>query len=150
MGDTADAREAATAPPARALLLSMGAEHLLIPLDRVREVVARPFVSSLPTGPPSLIGLFSLRGEIVPLFDPAGLLGFGEWSAPAYAVVVDVGGHPGGLATAASPEVVALGERIAESDGAHSTGTYALDPYGPALMIDVDALLAVGAGSPRA
>ena len=45
--------------------------------DWVREVVASPEVALLVTAPPFVLGLFNLRGQIVPLFDTAALLGVG-------------------------------------------------------------------------
>ena len=67
----------------RALLMPVGPDWYAIATESVREVVARPMLTAVPTGPDALVGLFNLRGEIVPLFDTAALLGIGHGRCPA-------------------------------------------------------------------
>ena len=61
-----------------AVLLPVGDELYAVPMEWVREVVAAPPITMLATAPPVVLGLFNLRGQIVPLFDTAALLGIGS------------------------------------------------------------------------
>ena len=125
--------------PTPALLLRLGDENLAVPLGDVREVVVSPVVSSLPTAPAALLGLFSVRGEIVPLYDPASLIGFGSTPDPSYAVIIDLDGAPAALAFGSVPELVELGEQIADAE---SEGTLGVRQAGAvhAVVVDVAAL----------
>jgi len=58
-----------------AVLLPVGADLYAVPMGWVREVVAVPPPTRLVTAPPLVLGLFNLRGQIVPLLDTAALLG---------------------------------------------------------------------------
>ena len=62
----------------QAVLLPVGADIYALPVDWVRQVVAAPRVTRLVTASSVALGLFNLRGEIVPLLDVAALLGVGE------------------------------------------------------------------------
>ncbi len=61
----------------QAVLLPVGAELYAVPMEWVREVIAEPLLTPLTTAPDRVLGLFNLRGEIVPLFDTAAMLGLG-------------------------------------------------------------------------
>jgi len=71
------------------LLVPVGADWYALDMASVREVVAFPLLTRVPTAPAALLGLFNLRGEIVPLFDTAALLDAGRMAGVAsFAVVV--------------------------------------------------------------
>ena len=72
----------------QAVLLPVGDDIYALPVDWVREVVAAPPVTRLVTAPSVVLGLFNLRGEIVPLLDIAALLSIGKVRTTAFAVVV--------------------------------------------------------------
>ena len=61
----------------QALLLPVEGDLYALPMDWAREVVAAPPLTRLVTAPPIVLGLFNLRGQIVPLLDTAALLGMG-------------------------------------------------------------------------
>lgn len=48
-----------------------GRERFCVPVEHVEEVVEWPEVTPVPLSPPSLIGIFNLRGCIVPVIDIA-------------------------------------------------------------------------------
>ncbi len=125
----------------RALLIPVADDLYAIDMQWVREVVAAPLATKLPTGPGSALGVFNLRGEIMPLFDTARLLGLGALGLAPYAVVVASTTGPAGLAATAAPESATLGDRLATTDSTVSTATYAVGTR-IATLLDIDALLA--------
>ena len=125
----------------RALLIPVADDLYAIDMQSVREVVAAPLATELPTGPASTLGVFNLRGEIVPLFDTAALLGLGAVGATPFAVVVVSPMGPAGLAATAAPEAATLGDRIATSDGVGATASYAVGSR-IATLLDIEVLLA--------
>lgn len=48
----------------------LGAEEYGLDIDRVREIVKPPPIAEVPRGPAHLVGVVTLRGEVVPVFDP--------------------------------------------------------------------------------
>lgn len=124
----------------QSLLLQVGPDWYAVATESVREVVALPMLTTVPTAPDSLVGLFNLRGEIVPLFDTAALLGVGRIGAGSFSTVVLTALGPAGLAVTAVPEAVELGDLVAtelqSGIGSCSVGGRM------ATLIDVDLLLA--------
>ena len=101
----------------RALLLPLGDEWRALDVSRVREVVAEPRPTELPAGPDTVVGVFNLRGEILPLFDVAVLLGLPPTEPMAFAVVVETCAGPAGLVASALPETRELGRQIEGGEG---------------------------------
>jgi len=122
-----------------ALLMPVGADWYAVDMPSVREVVASPPLTAVPTAPAALVGLFNLRGEIVPLFDTAELLGIGRVAAGSFVVVVITDLGPAALAATGPPEVVELDDPLPTDMGA-GVASYAIDSR-LATMIDVDVLL---------
>jgi hypothetical protein len=138
----------------RALLLPVGLDLFAVPMESVHEVVAAPLLCCLPTSPAALLGLFNLRGEIVPLFDTAALIGVGRLSAWPFAAVVRTTLGSAGLGASELPESTVLGEQVGPSESLGTAGMYAVGPR-IAVLIEVHALLAaasigshVGASGP--
>ncbi|HVF73918.1 MAG TPA: chemotaxis protein CheW [Acidimicrobiales bacterium] len=125
----------------QALLLPVGPEWYAVDTAWAREVVAVPLVVPLPTAPSTVLGVFNLRGEIVPLFDAGALLGVGGSGDHPYAVVVDTALGLAALAAHAVPEVVDLGEQTGTADlpGALTTHTVGRRL---AVLLDISAVLA--------
>jgi len=78
--------------------MPVGSEWYLVDMRWLQEVVAEPTISELPTAPGSILGLFNLRGEIVPLFDTGVLLGLAPTASAPFALVVETDLGPAGLA----------------------------------------------------
>jgi chemotaxis signal transduction protein len=112
----------------RVLTFPAASTTLIVPLERAREIVLGPLVTPLPTAPPSVLGLFDLHGEVVPLFDAGALLGLDSPGATpvAYAAVVECHSLLAGLATAGPVAVREVGTD--------------LDPG--TVLLDLDTLLA--------
>ena len=58
----------------RLLVFRVGSERFGVPMGAVREVVDAPEVRRLPDAPPSLLGVATVRGELVPLYDARAIL----------------------------------------------------------------------------
>jgi len=125
----------------RALLIPVDNDLFAIDMQSIREVVAAPLATELPTGPGTAIGVFNLRGDIVPLFDTAKLLGVGSVAGAPFAIVVMSSMGPAGLAATAAPESATLGDRLATSDTPGATASYAVGTR-IATLLDIEALLA--------
>lgn len=80
------------------LLVAVGAVRLAIPLTALRQTVAPGPVTRLPGLPPELLGIRSLRGDLVCLADTAALLGSTRAAEPeSQHVVVMEDASPLGL-----------------------------------------------------
>jgi chemotaxis signal transduction protein len=135
----------------QALLLPVGDDFYALPVSWIREVVAAPLLTQLVTAPVRVLGLFNLRGQIVPLLDTAALLGIGNTDTVAFAVVVNWDQGPTGLAVTAFPHRVELETPTGPSD---LPGTLGLFQVGEriAALLDPVALLApdrLGGAEPR-
>lgn len=126
----------------RALLIPVGLDVFAVPMESVQEVVAAPFLCSLPISPAAILGLFNLRGEIVPLFDTAALIGLGRLGAWPFAAVVRTSLGSAGLGASELPESTTLGEQIGPSESLGTAGIYAVGQR-LAVLIEVEALLAL-------
>jgi len=124
------------------VLLPVGPDWYAVEVAAVREVVILPDVTAVPTAGSPLIGLFNLRGEILPLFDTAALLGLGATPLGPWATIVSTANGPAGLIVSNVPESVELGpaESVERTGGAT---TFALGTR-LATLIDVDRLLGDG------
>ena len=72
----------------RLLVFRVGAERFGVSLGAVREVVDSPDVRRLPDAAPSLLGVATVRGELVPLYDARMILDVGSASvAPGAALL---------------------------------------------------------------
>jgi chemotaxis signal transduction protein len=95
-----------------ALLIPVAGDTVAVPLEAVREVAVAPRVTRLPTAPAMVLGVFNLRGEIVPLFDTGLLLGLRAIQRGAFAVLVDSSHGVAGLAATEMPLTVRLVEAL--------------------------------------
>jgi purine-binding chemotaxis protein CheW len=123
------------------LVLPVDDELYAVPLSAVREVEPMPGLAPLPTAPEAVLGLINVRGEIVPMFDVARLVGERKTARHSFAVVVEVAAGVAALSTSDTPLSEPLGERVADSDrpagrGIHRQGGRL------ATLLDLEALLA--------
>jgi len=92
------------------LAFDLGTETYAIDILRLRAIVARLTVTELPRAPAYLLGIISLRGQIVPLVDLRLRLGL-RATPPTRAsriLVVDAAGEPVGLLVDAVRQVIRL------------------------------------------
>lgn len=128
----------------RALIVPVGDDWYALDVRSVREIVARPIVTAVPTGPRSLLGLFNLRGEIVPLFDTASLVGLAWTAAGPFAAIVQTSLGLAGLSVSGVPESVELtDEQAIDAGTASGLPTYALGSR-LATLVDVEHILGGG------
>ena len=127
--------------PMRAVLLPLGVDLYALPVEWVREVLAAPPITRLVTAPPLVLGLFNLRGEIIPLLDTSVLLDIGRGSTATHAVVLS--GPPGtpGLAATGCPRDVRLSAPVGPSRLFGTAGTYRVGDR-VAVLLDPEPLLA--------
>ena len=59
------------------LVFRLGAERFAVDLASVDEVVDAPVTQRLPDAPPNVLGLASIRGELVRVYDPRPILHVG-------------------------------------------------------------------------
>jgi purine-binding chemotaxis protein CheW len=124
----------------RVLLVPVGLDLYAVPMDGVREVVRAPLLTKLPTAPALVLGLFNLRGEIVPLLDTPALMGLSRIPDWSFVAVVRSSLGPAGLAASALPEPAALGESVGSSESPATVGTYAIGRR-LAVLLDLEELL---------
>src|SRR4051812_33315205 len=130
----------------RAVLLPVADEWHALPVEQVREVVAVPLATPLPSTPASVTGVFNLRGEIVPLFETAGLLGLGAGPPPSFAVVVETAAGPAGLGTSGLPETRELGDPVDSGEEGRQAWRVGDRLVG---LLDLDALLHIDGSRPE-
>lgn len=89
----------AEAPRREYLAVRLSGETYALPVERIREIQKPGVITEVPRAPARVLGVFSLRGEIVPVIDPRVRLGL-DRQAPgrsARLVVLDPGDGPCGL-----------------------------------------------------
>ena len=60
--------------PARLLVFRVGAERFGVELQAVDEVIDAPAVQSIPDAPATVLGVATIRGELITVYDPHPLL----------------------------------------------------------------------------
>jgi purine-binding chemotaxis protein CheW len=125
----------------QAVTLPVGSDLYAVPVDWVQQVLVAPPITALVTAPDLVIGLFNLRGEIVPLLDTAALLGIGGIDTVAFAVVLRGANGPIGLATTGMPERVSLDGSPSHSMLAGTNGTFYV-AKAVVVLLDPEVLLA--------
>ena len=123
-----------------AVVFPIGEDRYAVPTSAVREVVSEPRPTRLPTAPATLLGAFNLRGEVIPMFDTAALLGIGKLADAPIAVVVNTTAGPAALVVTGLPKFVVLEAEAGTSELRGTLGVYTID-HGVAVMLDIEAML---------
>jgi len=124
----------------RAILLPVGRDWYTLPPVALQEVVAGPVVTEVPMAPPTVRGLFNVRGQIVPLLDTGVLLGLEPTAACPFAAVVQTAHGPAGLSVTAMPEPAELAWLVGPTRARGTVGAYAAGER-IAVMLDPLALM---------
>ena len=124
----------------QALLIPVGDNMYALDATAVREVVTEPLPTRVPTAPPWILGVFNLRGEVVPLFDTAAIIGVGRMTSVTFVVVVTTSVGLAGLVVSGLPQVARLDDHVGPSDMRCTLGMYAFN-NDVAVLLDVEALL---------
>jgi purine-binding chemotaxis protein CheW len=136
-----------------AVVVPVGADLYAVPIDWVRQVLVAPSITTLATAPSRVLGLFNLRGEIVPLLDTAALLGVGVIDPVAFAVVLRSSRGPVALAATGMPERLSMDGVPAPSTLPGTTGTWHVEgrvvvSIDPSALLAAAGLVGPGPGSP--
>ena len=92
------------------LSFNLGAEQYAIDILRVREIREHTPVTRIANSARAMLGIFDLRGAIVPVFDMRTMLGMSP-AAPGgnpVVIILDIDGRPAGIVVDAVCQVFAL------------------------------------------
>jgi purine-binding chemotaxis protein CheW len=92
------------------LTFLLGAEEYGVEIGRVREVMRSPPITEVPRAPADVLGVITVRGEVVAVFDPRGRLGLprGGSAEGGRVIIVDDGAGACGLLVDGVTSVVRL------------------------------------------
>lgn len=127
------------------LVVGVAGERYALLVDAVREVARVETLSQLPGAGNAVLGLVTLRGEIVPVLDTAALLGARGEVAPRTVVVIDMGGTRAALAVDEVVDVTTMPVELEPAEGPLLAGS-AVVVDRLVGVVDVKALLAAAAG----
>lgn len=96
--------------------LRVGAEAYALPVECVLEVAELGDVTEVPGSDDGVLGVRNLRGEVLPVFDLARLLGIEQERRPEHLVVLEASGARVGLAIHGITSVGPLPEAVGAID----------------------------------
>lgn len=117
-----------------------GGEHYALPIGGVREIAEVDRLTPVPGAPVGVLGVWSLRGDVVAVIDLATVLGLQPAADPTRIVVVEGAGARAGLTVESVLDVTTLPEALepAESDCLSAATLVERVPVG---VVDLDAVL---------
>lgn len=125
----------------QALLIPLDGDWYALELATVREVLPLPAVTPVPGAPEPVLGLFNLRGNVLPLLDTAGLLGLPSGGPASYAVIADTDSGPAALTASAMPAGAELGDPAGPAELPAGIARFATDAGHVATLVDLDTML---------
>ena len=124
----------------------VGRESYAFPIGSVLEVGAMDTPTPVPGAPRGVLGVWNLRGQVLPVLDLAALLGIEAPEAPSRVVVAEAGRRRAALAVGAITDVGPLPAATEAAPGEHLSAAALVDGSLVGL-VDVEALLdTVGGG----
>ena len=123
------------------LLLPLGDDLYAVELSRVREVVPSPAITPLPGAPEAVLGVFSLRGDVVPALDTGVLLGRAPIGESPFCAVVDAEAGMAGLACEGRPLLADLGEGAGPAQTAGARGRFRIEGGAVTTLLVLEELL---------
>jgi purine-binding chemotaxis protein CheW len=103
------------------VVFSLGTEEYALPISYVHEIIRWTEPRAVASDDPSVCGVISLRGKILPVFDLATRLGLtGARSDRAKIVIVERGGPMAGVVVDDVEEVLTVSEDQLDKDGGSS------------------------------
>jgi len=121
------------------LTLQVGEEAYALAVEHVVEVGEFDPPTPVPGGPRELLGVRNLRGEVLPVFDLASVLGLAPGQGPRRLVVAADHGRRAGLAVTAVHDVRELPPASEETESPFLAGA-ALTEDGLVGVVDVERL----------
>jgi len=141
------------------LTFRLGTEEYGVHIGEVHEVLKAPVITEVPRAPVGILGVVTVRGEVVAVFDPRrrlGLPGAPPGEGDGRIVIVDDGAGPCGLLVDAVASVVRLARRAIEPcpQGIGGASADCLAGIGRErgrlfTVLDLPALLRRAPGAPR-
>lgn len=101
----------------------LGKEHYALPVDTVLEIAELGEISPVPGSGPAVLGVRNLRGQVLPVFELAAVLGLDRQMPPAQLVVAECDGCRVGLAIDEVTDVGSLPAAANETDSAFLAGS---------------------------
>ena len=123
-----------------AVVFPLGPERYALPIDEVREIIAAPALTTLPTAPGVVLGLVNLRGDVLPVFDTARLVASRFPGELQFVMVVETERGAAGVAASGAPSILNLEPALDGDRTMWSGSMHAIDGE-PVVMLDVTALL---------
>jgi purine-binding chemotaxis protein CheW len=120
--------------------VGIGREQYALPVEAVLEVVELGDLTPVPGSRPEVLGVFNLRGRVIPAIALATVLGL-EGEESARIVVVEADKRIAGLAVDTVIDVGELPEAAEQVDSPYLTGAALLDG-GLVGVLDAEAVLA--------
>jgi purine-binding chemotaxis protein CheW len=128
--------------------LRVAAEAYAVPVEHVLQVAILGHVTVVPGAPPGMLGVWNLRGQILPVVDLALLLGIPRSAPPARLLVTQAGDRQAGFAIDDVSEVGELADPTEETESALLVGATLAD--GDLIgVIDVTRVFDSLEGAPR-
>ncbi len=94
------------------LVFSISGENYALPLEELKEVIKPKSITEIPSAPPHVLGIISLRGVIVPIIDIKKILGISDGtenkSPDARFVLVEIGGKQFGFCVDSIKDVMRI------------------------------------------
>jgi chemotaxis signal transduction protein len=119
----------------------VGSESYAIAVEHVIEIAELGDLSPVPGAHRSVLGILNLRGEVLPVFDLASVLGIMSESPPRRLLVTEHGGVHAGFAIDEVTDVGALSSVLEETHSTLLTGAV-LEDSGLVGVVDVEHLFA--------
>jgi purine-binding chemotaxis protein CheW len=119
----------------------LGGEAYAVPVEHVIEVAALGTLSAVPGAHGSVLGIQNLRGEVLPVFNLASVLGIRDDGTPQCLLVTEQGSLRAGFAI---DEVTDVGEipPVSEETQSKLLAGAAIDDSGLIGVVDVEGLFA--------
>jgi two-component system, chemotaxis family, chemotaxis protein CheV len=139
------------------LLFSLGTDRLTgrkesygINVFKVREVMRTPDITRAPDMPPSVQGMVSLRGQLVPVVDLAKYAGIDIEGSPEIMIVTEYNGYTQGFLVESVDTILRIDwatmkvppDMLAKQTGGFVTSVTELDNGKLVMMLDVERVLA--------
>jgi purine-binding chemotaxis protein CheW len=133
------------------VVFSLGDEEYALPITEVHEIIRYTEPRSVASSDPSVRGVISLRGKIIPVYDLATRLGLEHAeTSEAKIVIVETAEDMAGVVVDDVEEVITVsGDQLDEAPTAGGPAIDGIAKIGDRLVVLLDPEGIVGAPSPR-
>ena len=102
--------------------LRVGAEAYALPVENVLEVAQLGQIAPVPGSGPYVLGVYNLRGEVLPVFDLSKLFGIEQEGEPDRLLVTEHAGRKAGFAVSEVSDVGELPDAVQEAESDFLSG----------------------------